>query len=126
MVKTWGSDGGKADLDGRAGEDHRGERREKKARRIAAGSTLMISDSNWGCLERNFRRGSDGAGQQHVLGRMRQCAWPIVELARLQETPADEPAIQSWESVAFIPVLSSVECGPDDGRNPQWPISFSR
>ena len=30
-------------------------------------------------------------------------------LARLQETPAVEPAIQSWESVAFIPVLSSVE-----------------
>ena len=45
MVKTWGSDGGKADLDGRAGEDHRGERREKKARRIAAGSTLMVGDS---------------------------------------------------------------------------------
>ena len=30
-------------------------------------------------------------------------------LARLQETPAVEPANQSWESVAFIPVLSSVE-----------------
>ena len=30
-------------------------------------------------------------------------------LARLQETPAVEPAIQSWESVAFIPVVSSVE-----------------
>ena len=29
--------------------------------------------------------------------------------ARLQETPAVEPANQSWESVAFIPVLSSVE-----------------
>ena len=30
-------------------------------------------------------------------------------LVRLQEAPAVEPAIQSWESVAFIPVLSSVE-----------------
>ena len=30
-------------------------------------------------------------------------------LARLQEASAVEPAIQSWESVAFIPVLSSVE-----------------
>ena len=30
-------------------------------------------------------------------------------LARLQEAPAVEPANQSWESVAFIPVLSSVE-----------------
>ena len=30
-------------------------------------------------------------------------------LARLQETPAAELAIQSWESVAFIPVVSSVE-----------------
>ena len=29
-------------------------------------------------------------------------------LARLQETPAVEPASQSWESVAFIPVVSSV------------------
>ena len=30
-------------------------------------------------------------------------------LARLQEAPAVEPANQWWESVAFIPVLSSVE-----------------
>ena len=30
-------------------------------------------------------------------------------LARLQEAPAVEPAIQSWDSVAFIPVVSSVE-----------------
>ena len=29
-------------------------------------------------------------------------------LARLQEAPAVEPANQSWESVAFIPVVSSV------------------
>ena len=29
-------------------------------------------------------------------------------LARLQETPTAEPANQSWESVAFIPVVSSV------------------
>ena len=29
-------------------------------------------------------------------------------LARLQETPVVEPAIQSWESVAFIPVVSPV------------------
>ena len=30
-------------------------------------------------------------------------------LAPLQEAPAVEPAIQSWESVTFIPVVSSVE-----------------
>ena len=44
-------------------------------------STLMICNSKWGCLENNLHRGSDGVDQQHVLDRMRQCAWSCAPYA---------------------------------------------